>query len=88
MALAGNKVNNHNSIEAKKKLVGLFLRKKKIMETELFGKKPYHCKKRMCSHRKKEHRKNIEKKREKKKKKLKEKRKIKWNINVQSAIVL
>ena len=24
-----------------------------IMETELFGKKPYHLKKKMCSHRKK-----------------------------------
>ena len=43
-----------------------------IMETELFGKKPYHCKKKKCAHtEKKEHRKNNEKKNKRKEKKIK-----------------
>ena len=40
------------------------------METELFGKKPYHFKKKMCSHRKKRAQKNNEKKNKRKKVKL------------------
>ena len=36
-----------------------------IMETELFGKKPYHFKKKMCSHRKKKSTKKIMKKKKK-----------------------
>ena len=59
MALAGNKIHNQNSIEAKKKIGWFISEKKEIMETELFGKKPYLISRKKSAHtEKKEHWKN------------------------------
>jgi hypothetical protein len=62
LALAGNKINNHNSIEVLKK-IGWFISKKKkrLWKPNYSGKNHIFSKKR-CSHRKKRAQKNNKKK--------------------------